>query len=179
MSAKKDHALKLVISDEVFENLQRIKSLLAHTKPNASYAELIEYLVNETLFRLEKKKGIMPAVNSTAAVAVTEKTTLLPTDPLPEGQRVYLPVALRRQVFARSEGRCEYTHDGRRCTSRYALELDHVTPLALGGSNEPSNLRVLCKSHNLQQAAANQVFDSYKIKRGRFHDGGLLDERSH
>lgn len=161
VSAKKDHELKLVISDEVFENLQRIKGHLAHAKPNASYGELLEYLINETLGRLEKKKGIVPA-DSTATVAVTEQA-----EPLPAGKRVYLPVALRRQVFARSEGRCEYAHEGRRCTSRYALELDHVTPLALGGSNEARNCRVLCKVHNLQQAIEKKVLDPSKIQKGK------------
>ena len=56
----KDHELKLVVSDEVFEKMQRIKGLLAHSKPNATLAELIEYLATETLTRLEKQKGIIP-----------------------------------------------------------------------------------------------------------------------
>ncbi|MGZ3698894.1 MAG: HNH endonuclease [Bdellovibrionota bacterium] len=41
---------------------------------------------------------------------------------------------------------------GRRCESRYALEIDHILPVAHGGSHAPENLRVLCRAHNLQQA---------------------------
>ncbi|WP_397427890.1 HNH endonuclease [Pseudolysinimonas sp.] len=37
---------------------------------------------------------------------------------------------------------------GVRCLSRQFLELDHVKPRALGGGDEASNLRLLCRAHN-------------------------------
>ncbi|MGK5089641.1 HNH endonuclease signature motif containing protein, partial [Bdellovibrionota bacterium FG-2] len=144
------HELKMVISDEVYQKLQQIKGLLAHAKPNGTMSELLEYLVNETLPRLEKKKGI--ATETTAAAKVPAAAA--PAKALPAGQRVYLSVSVRREVFLRAQGRCEYIYQGRRCTSRFALELDHIHPLALGGANERENFRVLCKCHNLQQAQA-------------------------
>jgi 5-methylcytosine-specific restriction endonuclease McrA len=49
---------------------------------------------------------------------------------------------------------CEYTNpnNGQRCDGVYQLQIDHKIPLALGGSNNPSNLRVLCRTHNLLEA---------------------------
>ena len=150
VSAKKDRELKFVVSDELFEKLERIKGLIAHARPNASLADLLEYLATEQLSRLEKKKGIGQDLDSivTSAAKVT---------PLPKGKRVYLPAPLRKAIGCRSGGRCEYVHEGKRCTSTYYLQADHIIPLARGGANELSNLRLLCFNHNQQQAREKLV----------------------
>jgi hypothetical protein len=41
---------------------------------------------------------------------------------------------------------------GKRCGSRYFLEIDHIQAVALDGGNEPDNLRLLCRSHNTRAA---------------------------
>ena len=58
----------------------------------------------------------------------------------------YIPAPVRREVWRRDGGCCSYVdpHSGRRCGSRFLLELDHIVPFALGGSAEPGNLRVKC-----------------------------------
>jgi 5-methylcytosine-specific restriction endonuclease McrA len=70
---------------------------------------------------------------------------------LPVGKRVGLPAKVKRAVSVRSGGRCEYVYRGRRCGSRYQLEIDHKVPLAAGGGHELEQLRHLCREHNLQQ----------------------------
>jgi 5-methylcytosine-specific restriction endonuclease McrA len=67
----------------------------------------------------------------------------------------FIPIALKRLVFARSHGQCEFV-DPRtktRCHSTFRLQIDHELPRALGGKTESSNLRHLCSSHNLRMAA--------------------------
>jgi 5-methylcytosine-specific restriction endonuclease McrA len=63
------------------------------------------------------------------------------------------PVAAadRRAIWKRAGGCCEYVDElsGRRCRSRWALELDHVQALARGGRHERENYRLTCKQHNL------------------------------
>ena len=58
----------------------------------------------------------------------------------------YIPAPVRREVWLRDGGCCSYVdpHSGRRCGSRFLLELDHIVPFALGGSAEPGNLRLKC-----------------------------------
>ena len=62
----------------------------------------------------------------------------------------YIPVGVRREVWRRDQGCCSYVdrHSGRRCRSRYRLEIDHVVPFALGGATELSNLRLRCSAHH-------------------------------
>jgi hypothetical protein len=151
ISAQEDREIRIVVSAQLFEKLQRIRGLLAHAHPDASYAELIEVMADEMLERLEKKKGARLDPSQAIAAAAAVK-------PPVAGKRAYLPVAFRRAVWSRSGGRCEYTAtNGTRCTSRHLLQIDHVMPLARGGSNALMNLRLLCRNHNLQQARAARL----------------------
>ena len=62
----------------------------------------------------------------------------------------YIPAPVRREVWLRDGGCCSYVdpHSGRRCGSRFLLELDHIVPYALGGVAEPGNLRLRCRAHH-------------------------------
>ncbi len=63
-----------------------------------------------------------------------------------------IPAQLKREVWQKDQGRCSYqSPDGKKCISRFALEIDHIQPLALHGTTEISNLRLLCRVHNRQQ----------------------------
>jgi len=64
-----------------------------------------------------------------------------------------VPLAVRREVWERDGGRCAWTSpDGRRCGSRWKLELDHIDPAALGGPPTADNLRIACRPHNVFHA---------------------------
>lgn len=68
-----------------------------------------------------------------------------------------IPEAVKQAVWARDEGRCAFIADGKRCNGRDFLEIDHKLPFALGGpSDDPANLRLLCRPHN--QLMARVVF---------------------
>jgi hypothetical protein len=59
-----------------------------------------------------------------------------------------IPSGTAREVWRRAKGACEIPG----CGSRFLLEIDHRTPRAFDGSNEPTNLRLLCRTHNLSEA---------------------------
>src|SRR5262245_36221180 len=64
-----------------------------------------------------------------------------------------IPVRTRDAVFARDLNRCTYVgSDGKRCDETIRLHVDHIKPVARGGSNEIGNLRLLCARHNMLQA---------------------------
>ncbi len=61
-----------------------------------------------------------------------------------------IPAAVKREVWRRDQGCCTYVdrHTGRRCGSRFFLELDHIVPVAVGGGAEPGNLALRCAAHH-------------------------------
>jgi len=55
--------------------------------------------------------------------------------------------SLRKRVFERDGYRCRY------CGSWDSLEVDHVHPVAAGGTNAFENLQTLCKPCNASKGA--------------------------
>lgn len=54
-------------------------------------------------------------------------------------------------VVARQKGRCAA------CGCRDKLEMDHIMPLALGGSNEKTNIQGLCRPCNMSKHAKHPI----------------------
>ena len=70
-------------------------------------------------------------------------------------QRKYISVHKRRVVYQEAGNQCTFVSPltGKRCESRHQLEIEHIQPLAKNGSDDLENLTLLCKSHNLYNAA--------------------------
>ena len=66
--------------------------------------------------------------------------------------------ALRAHVRARAEGRCEYCHLPEEIVP-HGLWIDHIIPIAKGGTNEHSNLCVSCVSCNQTKGTGTQALD--------------------
>jgi len=79
----------------------------------------------------------------------------------------HVPAALRRAIWQRDEGRCQFVSAaGVRCESTSYLEIDHVRPVALGGTSTLDNLRLLCRAHNQLEAEARLGREFMHAKRG-------------
>ncbi len=57
-------------------------------------------------------------------------------------KRIEIPEAARLYVFDRDHHTCQ------KCGTTEKLTIDHIIPLAEGGSNDLSNLHTLCQSCN-------------------------------
>lgn len=78
-----------------------------------------------------------------------------PVPPDPGEARSRLPPAwVKRAVWRRDGGHCAFRgKGGRLCRSRSGLQFDHIVPWALGGrSDDPANIRLLCRTHNRLEA---------------------------
>jgi 5-methylcytosine-specific restriction endonuclease McrA len=77
-----------------------------------------------------------------------------------------IPKALRRLVWERDGGRCTFVSaDGHQCGETMRVEVEHITPVALGGEPTAENLRLLCSAHN--QHEARRVLGSERVGRRR------------
>lgn len=119
------------------ERIDRVRELLKRSCPSGRLDELLHRLVDEFLLRHD------PVLKSAA-----------PERAARERETRRIPQWVKDRVWARDGGRCAFAAaDGRRCEARSNLELDHVVPWALGGkSDDPGNVRLLCRAHNLNLA---------------------------
>ena len=83
-----------------------------------------------------------PAPSAAVPLNLDQQPTPSPT-PNTEPRR-RCPAAVARAVFLRDGRQCSYVSpEGRRCSSRRCLELDHVNPRAVGGENTIENQSAL------------------------------------
>ncbi len=156
---KGNSRLTLILEKEAVEALKRVKELLSHSHPGASYGELIKQLA---LDFVKRKDPLAKAPKQ----AGEDKRCSKKSKP---GKTI--PAAVRRAVFQRAKGKCEYKDPltGRICASRVHVEIDHRQARALGGGNELANLRCLCKSHNFHSAEhvfGTQLMSAYRATAG-------------
>jgi hypothetical protein len=146
--------LSITLEADTLEALKQARDLLSHALPNATWAEVIDYLAHDFIQcktapvgKCVNKKGKAPTERMTEPTNKPEYTEH--SDP--GVGRGSAENANATSIPLRS---CEYVdpQSGRRCGSTYQLEIDHIVPKALGGSDDPSNLRCLCKQHNLLEA---------------------------
>ena len=110
--------------------IARVRELLSHKCPAGGIDELLLVVATDYLERHDPMKGL-PGLKA----------------PVKGGSSI--PAGSRRAVWARDAARCAYVGTtGVRCLTRRFLEIDHVKPRALGGGDEPGNLRLLCRAHN-------------------------------
>lgn len=71
--------------------------------------------------------------------------------PFPIYGRVRIPKATRLRIFKRDGHKCK------KCGAAHPLTVDHVIPVAEGGSNRDNNLQTLCRPCNQAKAAEIQA----------------------
>lgn len=166
--------VRFVASPELLDDLERLRGLLAHSHPQLSLGELVQLLAKLALAKLDPARE--PKTRQKETVAAPEVKSRLPepeicliapaTNPIPARTR-FIPAPLRRQIWQRDGGCCAFVDPvtKRTCGSRHALQVDHLTPVALGGKSTPPNLRLLCFQHN--QRAAIRIFGRRRMERYR------------
>ncbi|MDR3606052.1 MAG: HNH endonuclease signature motif containing protein [Oligoflexia bacterium] len=130
--------VRLNLSTETLEDLEKLKGLLAHQFPEMTLSDLVAHLAKRALKELD------PAQKEVRAKASVGTSTVQS-----------IPAAVKRAVWRRDSSRCTYVdpETGRRCESRHRLQIDHRHPKGLGGGNDVENLRLLCAQHNAFEAA--------------------------
>jgi 5-methylcytosine-specific restriction endonuclease McrA len=134
--------VQMTMTAEGYSDLKRAKELLGHCIPDGDTVKVIERALRALVEDLEKDRR---------AKTPRPQASSRPSRP------GHISAATRREVFARDSEQCTYVDsEGRRCECRTRIELDHIQPRARGGSDEASNLRARCRSHNLH--AAEEIF---------------------
>ena len=138
--------LTLKVSAELFTQLQKVKGLYSHIAPEADWVRILE-LMTEDVIKKRDPLAKQPKALTTRSFAKMKVPGVVKNSNMKK--RRPIPSAVKRYILARDEGKCQYVSaDGRQCASRHQLEFDHIHPVRHGGTNDPQNLRVLCRLHN-------------------------------
>jgi len=154
-------SLRVTIDRACNEDLETLKSLLAHKIPHGDLAAMLHEAIRCGIEKHGKRKGaVAPARKANRAVPAADRPKVTAT----------IPAEVRREVWRRDGGRCAFVAaDGRRCNSRWKLEIDHIQPQALGGSSMVDGLRLACRAHNLlyaERAFGREHMDRFRRERG-------------
>ncbi|MEK7357416.1 MAG: HNH endonuclease signature motif containing protein, partial [Bdellovibrionota bacterium] len=125
---------------------------------------------NSTSERLAETDVKVTGLSSACEQPDNEDSILEHSDPKSSDSELLAQIApaLRNQILYRDNGACVFVdrETGRCCGSRERVEVDHIISRALGGTDEPENLRTLCRTHNLLMArkAFGSSFMAKKIR---------------
>jgi hypothetical protein len=88
--------------------------------------------------------NITPSVSSKAKPDIISSIK-----PSTSNKRIPLTAAQKHAVYLRDQGKCTHRdHTGNRCEQDRWLDIHHIVPVSLGGSNDPENLTLLCSHHH-------------------------------
>jgi hypothetical protein len=139
------YRVQFTMSREMHDTFRRVQELMRHRLPDGDPAVIFERALTLLLDHLEKQKlaaAAKPRNDDGNAEPTTGRS----------GRTRYVPAAVRRDVWARDEGRCAFVGTHGRCTERGFLEFHHVEPFAAGGETTAGNLQLRCRSHNAYEA---------------------------
>jgi hypothetical protein len=142
-------SVRFTADEKVHDQLQELRSLLRHSVPDGDVGKILARAVGVLLKQVRNRKiGECASPRSPHAEGPSEANS--PTKKKPTRQ---IPVAIRREVWARDKGRCTFeSKDGRSCGSREAVEFHHRVPWALCSEHTVDNIALRCRSHNQHEA---------------------------
>lgn len=154
--------IRFVMNSELKAKLEEVRSLLGPAGAAMSFAELLEQLTELSVAALKAKKfGKKVSSQFAGRIDTTlQKQDLAPINapaPTPEPRIKpesknprYIPQKTQHFVWQRDRKQCVL------CSSTRNLNIDHMKPVALGGTSIPENLRLLCFACN--QRAGIRIF---------------------
>ncbi|MBW2292886.1 MAG: hypothetical protein JRG94_11330 [Deltaproteobacteria bacterium] len=146
------YCVRFVADERVHQQLQELRALLRHSIPDGDVAKILARAVGVLLEQVLKKKigscssprsprSSKPAASGACSKAASKDPTR------------HIPVAIRREVWARDGGRCSYkSAEGWRCGSAEYLEFHHRVPWARCREHSLPNISLRCHSHNQYEA---------------------------
>lgn len=129
----------------LLDKLERARELLRHKHPKGELHVVFDEALESLLNKCDPNR----------------KKRMAPISFAQPGRR-QIPQWVKDEVWRRDSGRCAFTTvNGARCEETAWLEYDHIHPFARGGrSDDPANVRLLCRAHNLW--TARQVFGEHQ-----------------
>ena len=159
-------------ADEAFKHkLDRLAEVVGVVNAQAHMAELLEQALDIALEKKDPQKKLerRRKRKQRTASAASPRSNDVSAAEAPTSSR-HVPSELAERLHERGDYRCEYrSREGRRCTARAGLQLDHVRPFARSPRHDERLMRLLCPAHNRLEAERvyGKAFIQRKIAQSR------------
>ncbi len=153
------YEIRFVADENLVKKLETLRGFMAQKDSNCDFNEILNKACDLAISHFVSRKRSEPTTPTPSSPAAPKKQRGKKSRDCfsPTINNKYISVHAKRKVWDRADGKCQ------NCSSKNALQYEHVWPLALGGTSEISNLKLLCRSCN--QRAAIQVFGPDKMSR--------------
>ncbi len=178
VTGPQQYQVQFSTTEEHVQLIERAKALLAREAPGRSLGELHLQAMKLLVAALEKQKfavterprkkpassSALPAQRRNREPQGSAATTRVdhempretPTSPpsanqesAPRQRGRHIPAEVRRAVFERDGGRCNFVDErGERCRETQCLELHHRQPFGKRGPHTVENVTLHCSAHN-------------------------------
>lgn len=149
--------VRLTVSKVIYDKWLRVQNLIAQkTAKHAAPDAALEGAFDVYLDRHDPIRKAQRILNKTSEARPSVQPNW--PDPVSSEQPRTCKISTEREpltaqqkhiVAARDQGRCTYEDEnGKRCESERWLEIHHLKPVSIGGSNDPKNLATLCSTHH-------------------------------
>jgi len=138
--AKEISELRVTIDSKTEENLTALKDLLSQKRRKAAtLSEVICWAAEIAREKVDPERRAERVKNRKVSSGKA----------VPQAGRHPIAAVVKNEVLQERGRQCSFvSEDGRRCAQRRWLQFHHVIPVAAGGLNVPSNLRILCTQHH-------------------------------
>ena len=152
--ARREQTIKRTfnLTVKAHEKLKHAARLLRQNNPDLTEEDVLDAALE---LLIERRDPVRKAERAKARAEKNESKKSEQTKrPAPgQGKTRYIPAKTRHQVYTGAEAQCSFVGvNGRRCSARRGLHIDHIKPYAHGGTHDPENLRLLCPAHNRHMA---------------------------
>jgi hypothetical protein len=131
--------VQFTVTSEQRARLQRAQDLLRHRVPDGDLATIVDLALRMLIERAEARRLAQTSAPRAGKPAA------------PGGRTI--PAAVKREVWARDEGKCAYVAtNGQRCGETGWIEFHHVVPFTRGGEATVANIALRCRAHNQFEA---------------------------
>jgi hypothetical protein len=164
--------------------LELARDLMRHAHRDGDLAPIVARALDLLLEKLQRRRFGTSARKSEKQGAKSTSSVAPKASPAagPSRSSHRIDNATQRAVVERDGLGCSWLDgEGKRCGDRAFLEFDHEQPAGKGGSNEASNVRLLCAAHN--HLAAERAYGRKHIERAisarRERASARRDRRAH
>ena len=167
--------LHVTVSRRILEKLDAARDALSHSHPGARAGDILEVALDLVLERQAKRRGLAKSPRKPAPRAAETVAEPSPGADARGPRSRYIPAEVRRAVWERDRGCCQWKLDGGGiCGSTFRVEFDHIEGWAKGAGSTVDELQLLCDVH--QDVSARQLYGDAVMDRYTRRKGGTCSE---